>query len=84
MEHYKKVFVNGKNYFNQKSFTEICQLLEKGKWVEVGIDCIGHTRNNFEQEMYKQELIKKYGERLEVHLGGGAYSYSYTYYLNKE
>ena len=77
------VLVNGKNYFNQKSFTEICENLEKGKWVEVYIDCIGHTRNNYEQENYKNQLLKKYGSSLEVKCDGGYCSYSYSYFLHK-
>ena len=68
MDRYKTVLVNGKNYFNEESFNKICELLEHGKWVEVFIDCIGHTRNNNEQEKYKQDLMKKYGDSLEVNI----------------
>lgn len=73
--------VNGKNYFNQKSFTEICKKLEQGERVEVYIDCIGHTRNNYEQEQYKKALEKQFGELLEVERKAGYCSYSYAYQL---
>lgn len=29
------VFIDGKNYFNEKSFNEICEALEHGKTVQV-------------------------------------------------
>ena len=74
-------FVDGKNYFNEKSFNEICEALEHGKTVQVGIDCIGHTRNNNEQEAYKEALTERYGNGLWVECSKGAVSYSYSYKL---
>lgn len=74
-------FIDGKNYFNEISLNEICEALESGEKVQVGIDCIGHTRNNNEQEAYKESLLKKYGERLVCSCVQGAYSYSYIYQL---
>lgn len=73
--------VNGQNYFNEKSFNEICEALETIQVVQVYIDCIGHTRNNNEQEVYKEKLIEKYGDRLKVDKVDGAYSYHYEYML---
>lgn len=73
--------INGQNYFNEKSFNEICEALEKMQVVSVYIDCIGHTRNNDEQEAYKEALIAKYRDRLKVDKIDGAYSYSYQYGL---
>ena len=73
--------INGGNYFHDKAFNEICEALEKGEVVQVYIDCIGHTRNNNEQEIYKEELTKKYQNRLQVDKSEGAYSYSYSYNL---
>lgn len=73
--------VNGANYFNEKSFNEICEALESAKTVKVYIDCIGHTRNNNEQEAYKEALIEKYQDRLKVDKIDGSYSYSYMYGL---
>ena len=81
MEQKISVMVNGKNYFNQESFTKICESLEQGMEVQVYIDCIGHTRNNYEQEQYKRELMKKYGDNLIIELNEGYCSYSYTYQL---
>lgn len=73
--------VNGQNYFNEKSFNEICEALEKAQAVQVYIDCIGHTRNNNEQEAYKEALIEKYADRLKIDKNDGGYSYSYSYAL---
>lgn len=73
--------IDCKNYFNEKSFNEVCEALEKAEAVEVYIDVIGHTRNNYEQEAYREALEKKYGDRLKVDKIDGAYSYSYTYGL---
>lgn len=73
--------INGGNYFHEKAFNEICEALEKGEAVEVYIDSIGHTRNNNEQEIYKETLQKKYGSQLKIDKNEGAYSYSYSYQL---
>ena len=69
------------NYFHQKAFNEVCEVLEKGEGVEVYIDVIGHSRNNYEQEAYKEALENKYGDNLKVEKNDGAYSYSYSYRL---
>ena len=73
--------VNGGNYFHAKAFNEICEALEHMETVQVYIDCIGHTRNNNEQEAYKEALEEKYADRLQVEKSDGAYSYGYTYKL---
>ena len=73
--------INGGNYFHEKAFNEICEALEKGKTVQVYIDCIGHTRNNYEQETYREELLEKYQDRLKVDKSEGGYSYNYIYNL---
>ena len=73
--------INGKNYFNEESFKEMCKALEAGETIEVYIDCIGHTRNNMEQEQYKKHLEKKYGGLLVCTHCPGAYSYHYEYAL---
>lgn len=75
------ITINGQNYFNEKSFNEICEALEKMQVVSVYVDCIGHTRNNNEQEIYKEKLIEKYRDRLKVDKIDGAYSYHYEYGL---
>lgn len=59
------VSVIGKNYFNDDSFKEVCDELEKGNEVGVWIDCIGHTRAAIEGSIYTDEIRKKYGDRLE-------------------
>lgn len=73
--------INGGNYFHEKAFNEICEALEGAEAVQVYIDVIGHTRNNNEQEIYKEALEQKYGSRLKVDKSDGGYSYSYTYTL---
>lgn len=73
--------INGGNYYNEQAFNEICEALEKAQTVSVYIDCIGHTRNNMEQEAYKDALIKEYGDRLMIEKSESAYSYSYSYML---
>lgn len=73
--------ISGENYFNEKSFNEICKELEKGEVVSVYIDVIGHGTNNREQKIYKEALFKKYQDRLKVEKSEGGYSYSYTYNL---
>lgn len=74
--------INGANYFNPVSFNKACEALEQGHTIEMYIDCIGHTRNNNEQEAYKEALIKKYGDGLKVEKEQGTYSYCYIYSLN--
>lgn len=73
--------INGQNYFNEKSFNEVCTALENGETASIYVDCIGHTRNNNEQEVYREALEKKYQDRLKVEKIDGAYSYSYSYRL---
>ena len=73
--------LNAGNYFHEKGFNEICAALENGEAVEVYIDVIGHSRNNQEQEVYKEELQLKYGDRLQVERVEGGFSYSYQYSL---
>lgn len=73
--------INGGNSFHEKAFNDICKELEQGESVKVFIDCIGHTRNNDEQEAYKEALVKKYGDRLAVKCSEGVCSYNYSYKL---
>ena len=73
--------INGGNYYHEKAFNEICEALEQGQTISVYIDCIGHGTNNREQEVYKEELLNKFGSRLMVERSEGGYSYSYTYKL---
>lgn len=77
----QSIFVSGSNYFNERDFNKMVELLEEGKTIHVGIDCIGHTRNNMEQEAYKEALEKHYGDNLEVIYKDGWCSYSYEYQL---
>ncbi|MBR6532871.1 MAG: hypothetical protein IKT44_00360 [Clostridia bacterium] len=73
--------INGGNYFHQRAFEAACNALDKGEAIRMYIDCIGHTRNNTEQEEYKNALIDKYGEKIIVTKENGGYSYSYSYQL---
>lgn len=73
--------INGQNYFNETSFNEACEALERAETINMYIDCIGHTRNNDEQEAYKRALTEKYRDRLSVEKNDGGYSYSYSYRL---
>lgn len=73
--------IDGRNYFNETSFKNACEALEQGETVEMYIDVIGHTRNNNEQEAYKEALTQKYGSGLNVECSNGSYSYSYSYRL---
>ena len=79
----EQTYVSGSNYFNQNSLDQMKELLEKGKAIQVGIACIGHTRNNSEQEAYKEALTNLYGDRLEVKYNDGVCSYSYSYQLKE-
>ena len=83
MSYENERFINCTNSYNEKSFNEVCEALEQGETVRVGIDCIGHTRNNIEQENYKEHLEKKYGDKLKVNCEEGVCSYSYSYKLEK-
>lgn len=69
------------NYFHDSRFKLVCEALEQGETVKVHIDCIGHTQNNFEQENYKEALIEKYGDSLNIEKVAGAFSDSYKYKL---
>ena len=70
----------GNDYYKD-SFEKLCKELEAGELIHVGVDCIGHTRNNYTQEAYREKLEEKYGEFLEVHHSSGVCSYSYYYKL---
>ena len=75
------IWVSGSNGFNEKDFNKMVELLDSGNKIQVGISCIGHTRNNMEQENYKKAFEEHYGNRLEVSLDALVNTYSYTYYL---
>lgn len=75
------MLINCGNYFNENSLNQVCRALEKGEKVEVYIDCIGHSRNNNEQEAYKEALLQKYGDKLSIESRKGGYSNSYLYFL---
>lgn len=57
-------FINGKNYFNPESLAIMIEELEKGEEIEIGIDCIGHTRHHIESAAYERALKEKYGDRI--------------------
>ena len=75
------MLINGGNYFNETALNELCNALDNGETVDLYIDCIGHTRNNNEQEAYRSALYDKYGEKLHVEIAKGSCSYYYTYKL---
>lgn len=77
----ESVWVSGSNTFNEKDFNKMIELLDAGNAINVGISCIGHTRNNMEQENYKKALEEHYGDRLEVELDAYVNTYSYIYKL---
>ena len=74
-------YVSGSNCFQEKYLNKMIELLDAGKRIKVGIDCIGHTRNNMEQENYREALEKHYGNKLEVIYNDGWCSYGYDYQL---
>lgn len=80
----QSVYVSGSNYFNKDSLNKMISLLDEGKEIQVGIACIGHTRNNIEQEAYKKALQEHYGDKLEIKCSDGYCSYSYEYKLIEE
>lgn len=75
--------VNCGNDFYERFFDEVCRELEAGYSVKVYVDCIGHTRNNTVQEIYKGKLEEKYGDTIKSERENGGYSYSYIYQLAK-
>lgn len=77
------MLMNCGNYFTEKCLDNVIQALQRGCSVEVYIDCIGHTRNNYEQENFRKALIKKYGKRLNIESSGGTNMYSYIYSLKE-
>lgn len=58
--------VNGKNYFNEKSLQEMIAELESGATIGIYIDCIGHTRTDYETSLYVNALQEKFGKRLVI------------------
>lgn len=72
--------IDGKNYFNEKSFNLAIEHLEKGEAIRIFIDCIGHTRDAMEQRNYREALVKKYGNELVITNIG----YTYVYELNRD
>lgn len=77
----ESVWVSGSNTFNEKDFNKMVELLDAGNAINVGISCIGHTRNNMEQENYKKALEEHYGDRLEAKIDALVNTYSYIYKL---
>ena len=78
------VYVSGSNYFNEEDLGSMISMLNAGETIHVGIDCIGHTRNNMTQEEYKEALEKHYGDRLQSEIDEGVCSYSYYYKLKED
>ena len=79
-----KKLINCGNEFYPAFFDKLCSALEEGQTAEVYVDCIGHTRNNLVQEVYKEKLLEKYGNTLSIQRCAGAYSTTYCYCLNVE
>ncbi len=79
-----KKLINCGNEFYPVFFDKLCSALEDGQTVEVHVDCIGHTRNNLVQEVYKEKLVEKYGATLLIQRSAGAYSTTYCYCLDTE
>ncbi len=75
--------INCGNDFYPTFFENLCKALEEGCVVSAYVDCIGHTRNNRVQEVYREKLIEKYGEKLSYKNSGGEFSYSYYYELKQ-
>lgn len=57
--------INCNNYFNEGGCVRLSEALEAGKAVNIYIDCIGHTRSEYETANYVEWLRGKYGDRLE-------------------
>ena len=76
--------VNCLNDYYSGCFHEVCARLEAGKTVHVYIDCIGHRRNNFIQELYRDKLKERYGKSLQIDSSTGGFSFSYYYCLEKD
>jgi hypothetical protein len=62
----KAITINGRNYFNEENFKEMCEALDKGEKIAVYIDCIGHTRNMNEQLAYREALVEKYPNNITI------------------
>jgi hypothetical protein len=77
----ESIYVSGSNYFNNKDLDKMIELLDNGETISVGISCIGHTRNNMEQENYKRALEEHYKDKLEIMFHEGVCSYHYDYKL---
>lgn len=75
--------INCGNDFYERFFEQVCQELDAGQAVKIYVDCIGHTRNNTVQEIYKEKIEEKYGDAVTTHREDGGYSYSYTYQLTQ-
>ena len=58
----EKVYVSGSNYFNKDDLEKMIKQLDNGNKIQVGIDCIGNTRNNMEQDNYREALENYYGK----------------------
>ena len=79
-----KVITVSSNYEEQE-FIELCEALESGEAVRVYVDSLGHHANNLGQEIYRGELLKKYGGKLLVKmLDKQEHSYSYRYELQNK
>lgn len=79
----EKVYVSGSNYFNEEDLNEMIRQLNNGNAIQVGIECIGHTRNNTEQDNYREALEKHFGKRLVLECVIGN-CYYYSYWLKEE
>lgn len=79
----ERTYVSGSSSFNNESLEQMKSLLKQGKEIYVGIACLGHTKNNMEQEAYKQALTEYFGDNLIAELSNGLCSYSYSYHLKE-
>lgn len=77
----EKVTVNGRNYFNDNSFAEVCKELDAGRRVAVYIDCIGFARASMEGARYRDAVVEKYGENVEVFQFDRCYYDEYEFQL---
>ena len=78
----ERIYVDGDRTFNKDSLKTAIDLLNNGKTIWIGIDCIGHGHNNACQEEYKRELEKHFGSKLQYKCTGSC-SYIYTYWLGE-
>lgn len=70
--------VNVANDFYEDRYEELKKELEDVRIVSIYVDCIGHTRARWVEQLYADKLKQEYGDRLVIKGTPGEYGTTYA------